>query len=358
MIYFRARHYSPRLGRFIQTEPQLSRRAGAHFSYADNNPVCKSDPMGDIPQDPTRLMTGGPETIGEWERHQAWNRTLAEDYLKFLVWNYEFKRDYPNVYWAMDKSGRLLQVVGGGVETVAGGAMVLDPVPEPTHKIGGGILFLHGLDTSQAAWRSLIGDEEVQTYTSQGAAAGARAIGASENVAQWVGVGADLAPAIVFLRPGSAGGRLSSEGAVLSRELSGDLGRLGRPWVAVAPAEETIFVVRAGLAAPENLIEGTTTLAFPPYSGFSVQSAPGVGLKELIAAGKYANTKVSVTTLKRLRDLAQKTGEPIYVVFGTPGRGKFHATVRVPGDLPTDLAEELSGIFRRIYNPLRVKKPQ
>jgi hypothetical protein len=38
--------YDPRIGRFTQTDPILSRRATAHYAYAGNNPISKVDPYG------------------------------------------------------------------------------------------------------------------------------------------------------------------------------------------------------------------------------------------------------------------------------------------------------------------------
>jgi len=43
----RNRMYYPKLGRFTQTDPIRSNRPFAHYAYAGNNPISRSDPMGD-----------------------------------------------------------------------------------------------------------------------------------------------------------------------------------------------------------------------------------------------------------------------------------------------------------------------
>jgi RHS repeat-associated protein len=44
LVYFRARHFSPRLGRFVQRDP--INKISDHYIYVDNNPIIYSDPEG------------------------------------------------------------------------------------------------------------------------------------------------------------------------------------------------------------------------------------------------------------------------------------------------------------------------
>jgi len=46
-MHFRARPYDPRTGRFLGKDPILSRRALSHYLYASNNPVMRTDPLGE-----------------------------------------------------------------------------------------------------------------------------------------------------------------------------------------------------------------------------------------------------------------------------------------------------------------------
>jgi hypothetical protein len=106
------------------------------------------------------------------------------------------------------------------------------------------------------------------------------------------------------------------------------------------------FIVRAGLARPASLIVGTTPHRLVPgLSGFSVQSASGVSVEELARAGRFPHPWISVTTLAIL----QHRGFDL--VFPTPGKGAYHATVRAPCPLPQDLAALLSRLFARRRNP-------
>jgi len=84
----------------------------------------------------------------------------------------------------------LLQVTGGLLEI--GGAVGLLVLPEPTSKVGGVILILHGVDTLVAGARSLYGGLPADTATKQLASAGARSLGAGDTVSEVVGVGTDL----------------------------------------------------------------------------------------------------------------------------------------------------------------------
>jgi hypothetical protein len=107
------------------------------------------------------------------------------------------------------------------------------------------------------------------------------------------------------------------------------------------------YAVRAGLARPDNLIAGTTahSTPLPGLTGFSVQSSPGVSIDELARGGQFRNRQISVTTASALR----RNG--FELVFPTPGRGAYHATVRVADPLPQDTAALLSGLFVQCPNP-------
>lgn len=106
------------------------------------------------------------------------------------------------------------------------------------------------------------------------------------------------------------------------------------------------FIVRAGLARPASLIVGTAPHRLVPgLTGFSVQSAPEVPVEELARAGRFPHRWVSVTTVVALRR------HGFDLVFPTPGKAAYHATVRAPCPLPLDLAVLLSGLFKRWRNP-------
>jgi len=106
------------------------------------------------------------------------------------------------------------------------------------------------------------------------------------------------------------------------------------------------YVVRAGIAQPRSLLDGTADhRLFRGLYGFSVQSAPGVTVEALARAGRFPHPQISVTTVELLHD------HGFAVVFPTPGKGAYHATVRVPRPLSLANATLLSSLFTRRHNP-------
>jgi RHS repeat-associated protein len=109
------------------------------------------------------------------------------------------------------------------------------------------------------------------------------------------------------------------------------------------------FVVRGGIATPKQLQAGVAEhRAVPDITGFSVQSAPGMTIEELAAAGRFRNAQISVTTVGALL----KVGIP---VIPTPGQG-FHNTAVTPMPLSNEQATAASSVFKQMPNPARVKR--
>jgi hypothetical protein len=109
------------------------------------------------------------------------------------------------------------------------------------------------------------------------------------------------------------------------------------------------YVVRGGLATPQNLIAGSGTVD-DPYShltGFSVQSAPGLTIDQLAAAGRYRNPMISYTTVQDLANIGIGIALTPFPERGYP----YHATVLVGVPLGLELATRISQIFVRIPNP-------
>lgn len=85
-----------------------------------------------------------------------------------------------------------VRAVGGGLEAVVGGALVLAPEPTTLTKIGGGVLAAHGADNFIAGFRQLWTGRPAGSLTQQGGEAVARQLGADPVTAQRIGVGVDI----------------------------------------------------------------------------------------------------------------------------------------------------------------------
>ncbi|HLK69823.1 MAG TPA: RNase A-like domain-containing protein [Bryobacteraceae bacterium] len=98
-----------------------------------------------------------------------------------------------------------LGVIGGTLELVGAGALLLTPEPTMATKAGGLVLGAHGVDTvSTNFWQMWTGKKQ-RTLTDQSAAALARALGADPATADKIGTGVDIAvPLVVSLGVGAA----------------------------------------------------------------------------------------------------------------------------------------------------------
>ena len=108
------------------------------------------------------------------------------------------------------------------------------------------------------------------------------------------------------------------------------------------------YVVRGGLADPNNLIAGSQSTNFlGGISGFSVTTAPGLSVPQLAQAGNYPNGSISWTTTGQLATLG------LGVVSTPTSSNPFHGTVIVPIPLSLPLATAISAQFQTILNPYR-----
>jgi hypothetical protein len=125
--------------------------------------------------------------------------------------------------------------------------------------------------------------------------------------------------------------------------------------MAEAAAGEPDWIVRGGVATPEQLRDGTSEHRdVPGLTGFSVRRQPGKTVEELAAAGQFRNRIISVTTIGELVLAGQRAGYAIQIL-PTP-RGLYHQTVVAPHPLPYHLAEALSRAFVQRENPARAQQ--
>lgn len=94
----------------------------------------------------------------------------------------------------------LLQAVGGGLEVVGGAGLIA--APEPLTSVAGVGVVAVGVDDVQAGVRRVVTGEDVPTFRAQLAQEAALAAGASPELAEGIGIAADLAPAGVSLARG------------------------------------------------------------------------------------------------------------------------------------------------------------
>jgi hypothetical protein len=85
------------------------------------------------------------------------------------------------------------KLVGGALELVGAGGLLLAPEPTALTKVAGAALGAHGVDTSQSALRQIVTGRDTSTLTSDGAKALSEVLGADRRTAEMIGVGADVA---------------------------------------------------------------------------------------------------------------------------------------------------------------------
>lgn len=89
LIYYRARHYDPRLGRFIQKDPFVGRKPRFHYKYLMNQPTIFVDPKGFQRQ----MFDVRDASISPVGLMNAWKATLRDRHAK--LWGKEFAAQAP-----------------------------------------------------------------------------------------------------------------------------------------------------------------------------------------------------------------------------------------------------------------------
>jgi RHS repeat-associated protein len=250
LMRFGARHYSPDLGAFTQSDPAMA--GGNWYAYADGDPVNKYDPSG------LRAIVayGAMDDFNKWWKDNGmtnwggnyqWGETMGQE--GFYVagsWNplkdfQQVMMNYSEVYpskaldlstmnekeqmfalmvadpehtFVFDKNGWRLsndgdapssgiavrnavyprvngavQMVGGAAEATIGAAAVATPEPTMVTKVVGGIAIAHGSDNMAAGGNALIFGVPTQTFTSRLAQGSMELMGANPRLAMQVGEG-------------------------------------------------------------------------------------------------------------------------------------------------------------------------
>jgi hypothetical protein len=85
-----------------------------------------------------------------------------------------------------------VQLLGGGLEIIVASGALLAPEPTGATKVVGAVVLLHGVDTLNAAVRTVVSCDRTATLTQTGAASIARFAGASPQTAETIGVVTDV----------------------------------------------------------------------------------------------------------------------------------------------------------------------
>jgi RHS repeat-associated protein len=190
LYYHGARYYSTGLAKWPSPDPAVWRlfdkQPGMRknlrlllnpFIAMANNPVAFVDLDGQQDTAYTRYLDRQFATEEGTRQVLEANRPLGEAALRVLA--------KPRVVGG-------LQTVGGALELVGAGGLLLTPEPTMATKAAGVALGAHGIDTLQAGVRTLYTGEVTHTVTHDAGAAVARAAGASPKTANLVGVGTDI----------------------------------------------------------------------------------------------------------------------------------------------------------------------
>lgn len=145
--YFGGRYYMPWASRWISCDPGGLSDGANLYRFARCNPISMVDPNG--------------------REGSSW----------------------------LTKTVGVLQLVGGGLEVAAGVGGVI--AGGPAGWIVGGAAIAHGLDTLGSGYRTLRDDKVSSTYTQQAATATAKAMGASPEAAERIGIGVDFVAGVV-----------------------------------------------------------------------------------------------------------------------------------------------------------------
>ena len=355
LIHMNGRVYNPTLGRFASADPFVSRPANSQsfnrYSYVRNNPLKYVDPSGYI--DVYELET--VEVIGHYSFFEdAYFDNLrlrgnrpGDPVSNITLGNINNGGESPGI-----SGPNLLGVgFGGGMSSSfsGGGATIVNQSVSPTTTTV----------TSSTTTTANGGFSHTTTYYN-GAPNGTCICGTGGTSGGATTTAA--APGVVNGSSTSFFGNFYSELAhprpllpSFSSAISAASRALGAISATLSLSGDTAktneqYVIRGGLAAPENLIRGSVQVKAPyqNLTGFSVTTAPGMTIGQLARAAQYENRMISFTTVEELATIG-------IVVAPTPFPGMpLHGTVVVPIPLDPALAEQINNTFTRVTNPARL----
>lgn len=105
-------------------------------------------------------------------------------------------------------------LVGGALELLGAGALLLAPEPTMATKVAGGALGLHGIDTASTGLQQILSGQSETTLTASGAQSAAELLGADAQTAARIGFAADVAIPLIAGGIGAARAIAVRRGAI------------------------------------------------------------------------------------------------------------------------------------------------
>ena len=228
------------------------------------------------------------------------------------------------------------KVIGGALELIGAGILILTPEPTTVTKIGGAALGVHGVDTFQSGVRQAVSGQSTPTLTQEAAAALSRSLGADPATADNIGVAVDIAvPIVVSLGVGAArilalrGGRLAlateeaADGHTIARHVARTEAQLrsrliAEPGIPAASTFRTLAdaerAVYEALQANRAAIQQWAQAGGMGTKAFNYNAGRVVGQGVVRATGNLQNMTNMVVVLRKIVN----AGKPYFLLTAYP----------------------------------------